>query len=457
VDPGGFLHMPTLDGLVRYRGDELFGHPLEAIARHPITAMRRDRDGNLWLGLRGLGLCRWNTAGFEEPGPESPLRALDISAIFEDGEGALWIGTRGAGLLRLSHAEVSKLSYPAGAGGVAESVLEDSRGALWVSAAGALLRSSEGRWTKFDSRNGLEGLPVRSMAEARDGGMWFGTQDGFLHQYAAGRFRHYWLAGAQGDTGPVTALCPAPDGSLWIGTGWSGAARWNSGQLEQFRVEHGLSSNRISAICADSSGDVWIGTEDRGLNWLHEGRIRPFTTRDGLGGDAIACLRAGGDGTVWIGTNGGGLSRWKNNRFRTYNYRQGLADDAIFAILEDKAGSLWMGSRRGVFRVRKADLDELDAGRSSSFSCRLYDESDGMWTRSVTGFNQPAASSGSGKRMWFATERGVVWIEAGRPEVERRAPGVLLEEVVVDGKVFEHGPVPSRGPDRGICALPTPP
>lgn len=437
VDSEGFLHMPTRDGLVRYRGDQLFAYWREVIGRHPITAMRRDKEGSLWLGLRGLGLCRWTPTGIDEPGPESPLRALDVSAIFEDSEGSLWIGTRGAGLLRLSHAEISKLPYPAGAGGVAESVLEDSHGALWVSAAGALLRNSEGRWTRFDGRNGLQGLPVRSMIETPDGAMWFGTQDGFLHEYASGRFRHFWLAGSQGDTGPVSALCPAPDGSLWIGTGWSGAARWKSGKLEPYRVEHGLSSNRISAICADGSGDIWIGTEDRGLNWLHDGTIRQFAIRDGLGSDSITCLHAGRDGAMWIGTNGGGLSRWKDGRFRTYNYRQGLADDVIFAILEDDAGFLWMGSRRGIFRVRKSDLEALDGGRSVGFPCRLYDESDGMWTRSVTGFNQPTASSGSGNRMWFATERGVVSIEAGRPDAERRAPAVLLEEAVVDGKAFD--------------------
>ncbi len=449
VDSGNFLHLPARDGLIRHRGDELIFHPLAVIRDHPITAMHRDAQGSLWLGLRGLGLCRWGAAGFDEPGPQSPLRGHEVSAIFEDGEGSLWIGTRGAGLLRLTDAEVSKLPYPAPVAGAAQAVLEDSRGALWVSTSAALLRYFQGRWTSFDSRHGLQGLPVRSMAETSDGALWFGTQDGFLHQYVSGSFRHYWLAGSQDDSGPVSALCPAPDGALWIGTGWSGAARWKSGQLEQYRVEHGLSSNRITAISADRAGGIWIGTQDRGLNRLHEGRIQQFTTRDGLGSDSITSLRTDGDGVVWIGTNGGGLSRWKGGAFRTYTYRQGLADDVIFAIVEDSAGFLWMGSGKGIFRVRKADLEALDRGRGGAVPCRSYDESDGMWSRSVTGFNQPSASRGVGNRLWFATERGVVSIDAGRPERARRAPAVLLEEAVLNGQPFNPASRAAARPGPG--------
>jgi ligand-binding sensor domain-containing protein len=79
----------------------------ESVAYYPkgegptaiITAILRDRAGNVWVGTQG-GLSRFADGKFHEEPPEEGTSCA-IHALFEDREGSLWVGSA-EGLERLT-------------------------------------------------------------------------------------------------------------------------------------------------------------------------------------------------------------------------------------------------------------------------------------------------------------------------------------------------------------------
>ncbi len=67
---------------------------------------------------------------------------------------------------------------------------------------------------------------------------------------------------------------------------------------------------------------------------------------------------------MWLGTAGGGLNRLRDGRITPYTTRIGLFDDKVHHILADDGGLLWMSSNRGVFHVRRDELERLRGGKT---------------------------------------------------------------------------------------------
>src|ERR1035438_7595801 len=87
--------------------------------------------------------------------------------------------------------------------------------------------------------------------------------------------------------------------------------------------------------------------------------------------------------------------------------RQGLFSDEVLEILEDDQGWLWMSSSKGVFRVRKRDLDELDAGKTTTVASVAYSKNDGMESAQCTGMGKPAGWKTRDGKLWFPTTKGL--------------------------------------------------
>ncbi|MCU1350260.1 MAG: hypothetical protein JWO56_3290, partial [Acidobacteria bacterium] len=87
------LLVGTAAGLDRI-ADLAHGGRVEHVAGLPadqITALRRDRDSNLWIGTYSSGLFRLAGNGIASYGTADGLLNPTVRAIFEDDEGSLWI------------------------------------------------------------------------------------------------------------------------------------------------------------------------------------------------------------------------------------------------------------------------------------------------------------------------------------------------------------------------------
>src|SRR4029078_1908545 len=72
----------------------------EDLENATITALTRDKDGNLWIGTDEVGLARLDPKSGKltrfTPEPADPPRLSDksVKAVYQDRRGRLWVGTK---------------------------------------------------------------------------------------------------------------------------------------------------------------------------------------------------------------------------------------------------------------------------------------------------------------------------------------------------------------------------
>ena len=169
-------------------------------------------------------------------------------------------------------------------------------------------------------------------------------------------------------------------------------------------------------------GALWVGTNGGGVVRCLAGHCRTLTTREGLPADLIRALHVDGDGWLWIGTEGRGLARLDPRRWPAeddqyvpaitrYATTDGLYDPVVHAILEDEEGRLWMNSNRGIFSVRRDELNAFAEHRISRIHSTAYTERDGLRNREGNGGFQPAGAKTRDGRLWFPTQDGIVGVD----------------------------------------------
>ncbi|HEX9082252.1 MAG TPA: two-component regulator propeller domain-containing protein, partial [Holophagaceae bacterium] len=203
------------------------------------------------------------------------------------------------------------------------------RGARWLAAllAAAALQGVPTGWPglnpvtvrRYGERDGLPHQTVYDIARGSDGRLWVGTVDGAA--VFNGRTWRPWALPLEAGSNWVRAVLPARDGSIWFGTQDAGLWQWREGLWIHHDASRGLPFTRINALLEtrDASGatTIWAGSGSQGLGRWDGRHWTILDHRDGLPGDGIWRLREGpdpeGGRSVWICTMSG-LARFKGGR-----------------------------------------------------------------------------------------------------------------------------------------------
>ena len=199
-----------------------------------------------------------------------------------------------------------------------------------------------------------DGLPqstVRSIAQTRDGYIWFATHEGAA-RFDGRKFTVFNEANTKALRGSgIAALRAARDGSLYLGLRDGGLVRLQGEKFDVIAPSGGLPKGSVSVLEEDAAGAIWIGTSGGGLAKLSvaDNKTQIFTTAQGLPHDIVTSIRPSASGDVWVGTFAG-LSA----------IRAGTADGAstlvtrptggsldatyISSILHDRRGGLWIAT-----------------------------------------------------------------------------------------------------------------
>ncbi|MCO6489321.1 MAG: helix-turn-helix domain-containing protein [Phaeodactylibacter sp.] len=288
-DSHGLLWVRTEDGL--YQVDlssgkhRLFQHnAVDTISLKNIflSTLREDRRRDIWMGLSGNGLIKWDRAE----------------------ERFVYIGTRGQKNVRETW-----------------SILEDRQDTLW-------LGTWMGVW-QFDRESGTyHGIPWRSgdgegrtwtrtqvAFEANDGTLWFGTIFGELRSLdrQSRLFEDFTPEDVnvevQNNKYSVSCIHEDKNGTLWIGTYGKGFYRLDprTRSYTFFTVKDGLANNNVASILEDDQGRLWLSTFN-GLSRFdpRTNRFRNFNTNDGLPSNELGWAHKGGrSGIFYFGSSKG--------------------------------------------------------------------------------------------------------------------------------------------------------
>ncbi|MBN2613750.1 MAG: hypothetical protein JXB00_19490 [Bacteroidales bacterium] len=249
-----------------------------------VYSMLMDRDGNLWIGTKGLGITlirgffRSQNPNYEKfeievftNNPEDPnsLAYNAVYALCQDHYGQIWAGTYNGGLC----------------------LIEDPSKVIVF----RNFRNIQG------DDNSLSDNRVRYITQDSKKNLWIGTSDGLnlLKAVYVGNKEKRFIS-FKNDLSDINSL----------------------------------TRNDIYWVQEDKKGRIWVATSGGGLNRLIEDtkdgtyRFEYLDRNDGLPGDVIFSIAEDNNGNLWLGTDNG-LCHYSpdNKTFDNYIAEEGLVDN----------------------------------------------------------------------------------------------------------------------------------
>ena len=408
----------------------------EPLFRNSVLSFCAGSHGDFWFGTVQHGLYHWREGQGTNFDRMVGISDDQIRTICEDREQNIWVGTTAGGLNRVRQRTIEIRSVADELSGQDTlTVAEDSAKRIWVGTYSAgLFSSASDQLDRFHREKGpYDSTPISSVCPARDGSLWVGTWDKGLFRVKDGHVSQFDERNGLSGTA-VESVYEDKDGSLWVGTFGKGLNHFDGQKFTTYGAKDGLDGKYFTCILRTRDGTLWVGSEGWGIYRLVGGKFICYAKKAGLLSNVVLAMYQDKEGHVWVGTQGdGGLSRWCGNHFVNFTRQSGLPADAVKEILEDDWGNLWLGSNRGIIHVRKSELNDFVAGKTSWLHAITYGREDGLINIECRGGTQPAACKTSDGKLWFATHEGLVIIDPDKISSNRRPPSVIIEDVLVDG------------------------
>ncbi len=197
IDGNGIIWIGTVEGVSRFDGEAFTSftiphapvkNPTHLLSDKRISSIIEDKNGNIWFGTDGFGICKYDPIAsiakgvdvFTHLTKENGLCDNNIADILEDEKGNIWVGTMFGGLSRYDGKSFTNFTQNGIiTGKEAYNLCEDKKGNIWFSAENIGVYRYDGRsFTQFNTEDGLATNGVQSILTDEEGFVWFGTWSG---------------------------------------------------------------------------------------------------------------------------------------------------------------------------------------------------------------------------------------------------------------------------------------
>jgi ligand-binding sensor domain-containing protein/DNA-binding CsgD family transcriptional regulator len=301
------------------------------------------QPGDLLLGM-GRGLFRFNPESQDykqvpDLGATEKIEARDRAwTIFQDKGGVLWVSYFGSGLQKLDP-YLKPIRHHVFAGNEAgairtiQSFAEDANGRILITDRGSDLLANGGIPCAFERVTG-----TMEPVDPNPGNQTAGKES-------------------------ISAVAVTAAGDSWFGGQWTAIRlRHGKGQPEVFKLPAPAADaaglGGVLCIAEDTVGRVWFGTA-AGVSLLDPadgtGRFFPLESAKQIGvvGHYVQDILADREGRVWAATENG-LFRFRESegQFVRIGHQEGrsdsLDDDHVNDLLQDGRGRIWVATRAGI-------------------------------------------------------------------------------------------------------------
>jgi ligand-binding sensor domain-containing protein/signal transduction histidine kinase len=303
-------------------------------SRNPVHALIPVSDHEFWVGIRGIGLFRWNLKENYIRRQSAPMKLL---RVVKDKAHNLWIATRGG----LQKYDVTKNEY----------ILYNSRS--------------------------NPALPIDDVLNlCMDGNyLWIGTENGGLCRLNTITNELLTFQSNKNDPeslpdNSIHALYKDRQERIWVGTYNNGIGVIDRLREKFMEVDIPLENNNVKAILLDSKNRLWVGTEG-GLIMKSPNGIKQYkhtAAKESLQANPVLAIYEDRQQRIWIGTWGGGLNRYDEAHDNFIHYmpdekRKGsLSNPNVFSISQSgKTQQILVGTYDG--------LNVLSDERAGTFEC----------------------------------------------------------------------------------------
>jgi signal transduction histidine kinase/ligand-binding sensor domain-containing protein/DNA-binding response OmpR family regulator len=386
-----------------------------------ILSIFEDRDGDIWLGTNGGGVCvlteklKFHSVGFH-PEVNKGLQNTRIMSVVDDHKGNLWLGTIGSGLVWSPDKEnFYGVQYPKNVEKSSfftiKNLYEDNSGKIWVGTG-----IGQGVFV-IDFENEV---PQMVYAGEKYGSLNLNSQ--------------------------VVSFLEA-NNIFWLGTLQYGLflldKENNYKQIKQLRKGESFSenqkSNRISYLLKDSKDRIWAGTYN-GLHIYNSADTSLVIAEDyfhisgEFSGNIITCIDEDTKGNIWIGTPNGlnKLSETNTGEFEVeiFTEADGFASNFIKGIAHDLNGNIWLSTNVGISKLASKDKNKVVN----------FDETDGVLGKN---FTEASVFRNEKGEIFFGGTHGLTWFHPDDIVEESNLPKPVFTSLSIFNKTIN--PEPNKG------------
>ena len=396
-------------------------------------------DGSLWAvtphGIKRFdGVEQWpapvavETALGQSFTPEQGLSSDAVWKVLIDREG-VWVATNsGLDLLRraalttvrLPHAQEHEFSIAAG-----------DRGSVWTGNSSMPLThiAADGTITTIPGTR-----QTLSLRRDHNGAIWSaGAGDFHLWHSSGGGFSplHY----PEEELNSVEFTAVDRNNEPWITTNGGRAYHLSGGVWSDQTEALGKKPGIMGAMTDDEAGNVWFAFSNKVVEW-DGSAYRRFSFPDGKRGVSENTMSVRGD-HVWL-AGAGGVQLFTNGNFYLMRWKDQSLPGRLSGIVETETGDLWVNGFSGIAHVSAAELTKWLQDPAYAVSAERLDELDGLPGLSGEARPEPSVVEAPNGRLWFATTKGIAWLDPASLERNRNRvpPPVLISAVISNGQTY---------------------
>jgi len=396
-----------------------------------INSITQIKDGTIWFGLVGYGLCKYDGQYISLYTTENGLIDNRVTCLLNDGAGNIWVGTEKG----LSFFDGSKFIGYSENEGLPKNFISylknDKQGNIWIAYQQGGISKFDGQYISTYSTK--EGLPcdfVGTISQDREGSIWVGTNLGVAR--FDGKSFHPFLSNEY-HLQTVYSIVEDRKGNIWLGSTFYGLTKYDGQHCTHYDSKDGLSDNSIMSMMLDSDDNLWIATRNGGINKFDGNTFQVYNMEDGLSENKTLDVFEDNEKNKWIATLGGGLNKLNEGEFFQIIKQQDIGNSRVRCISEDKKGSIWLGTEKGeIYQYQHPVLTKYALGNNeiNGFRTMLVTKKGDLWFGESDGNNlyqykhsqficYNAIQRKTGFLSLLEDREGAIWVGTSREGIAR--------------------------------------
>ena len=409
------------------------------------------RDGSLWSvvdkGISRFDKTTWGPKGTVSAGDAdsaSRFEELSSNAIWNlrvDREDIVWIGTN-SGLDSVRATAFKTILLPTEEHEF--SLAAGDNGSVWTGNATLPVTRlyPDGRFIRFDKSHNVVCLrrdhkgTIWSAAEGPNQ-LWRSS----LRDFSQVRYPEEKMA-------RIVSLAVDRNNEPWINIRPGTTFHLSYGTWRNENEAIGKNIGILGAMVNDSDGIVWIAFTNLGGQSRTRGYLvrwdgasyQKYSFTDSRFDVSVGTMAARGD-RVWLAGTGG-IALFTRGNFYLMDFIDPKLPGRVSGIVETEKGDLWVNGFTGITHLSADELARWIKNPTFKVAGEHLDAFDGLPGLSAERFPEPSLVEGSDGRMWFATMKGIAWLDEAALARLRNPipPPVFVTAMIANGKPYSGVP-----------------